>query len=202
MSTVVSATQYTPEDLLTMPDGNHYELVDGQLVEHTMSTWASYVAGELHARLRDFSRANRRGWVLPEGTTYQCFPDHPSRVRKADTSFIKLDRMSVEQARAEGHRRIAPDLAAEVVSPNDLAYDVDRKVQEFLTAGVQLVWVVNPEARMVRIHRAQSTGTILREQDELDGEDVLPGFRCPVRELFLPPDGDTSTSSGNGQVSS
>jgi Uma2 family endonuclease len=143
MSTLATKTLYTPQDLLRMPDGNRYELVDGELVEHNMSFWANYVSGEIYARLRDHGRANNLGWVAPEGTTYQCFPDAPNEVRKADTSFIRLERMTPEQAMEEGHTTIAPDLAVEVVSPNDLAYEVAEKVSEYLTAGVRLVWVIS-----------------------------------------------------------
>jgi Uma2 family endonuclease len=189
MATVETEKRYTPEDLLTMPGGNRYELVDGQLVEKSMSFWASYVSGRLHFRLESFSQANQPGWVVSEGTTYQCFPDDPNRVRRADVSFIRRERMSLAQATAEGHTPICPDLAAEVLSPNDLAYEVDEKVQQWLRAGVRLVWVVNPQTRTVEVHRAHGSGTILREQDDLDGEDVLPGFRCQVKELFEAPAG-------------
>src|SRR5438046_3059009 len=136
MNTVATKTHYTPEDLLIMPDGDRYELIDGSLQERTMSTWASYVAGELHRLLSLHCRPNRLGWVFPEGTSYQCFPAYPSRVRRADCSFIRLNRLTVAQAAEEGHCLIVPDLAAEVVSPNDTAYEVERKVQEFLRAGV------------------------------------------------------------------
>jgi len=61
-----------------------------------------------------------------------------------------------------------------------------RNVDEYETAGVRLIWVVNPETKAVRVHRADGTVTVLREKDELDGEDVVPGFRCRVADLFLP----------------
>ena len=194
MATAEVQKRYTPEDLLTMPDGDRYELVNGQLVEKSMSFWASYVAARLQIRLGNFSDAKESGWVVAEGTTYQCFPDDPNRVRRADVSFIRRERMSLEQATARGHSRVGPDLAAEIVSPNDLAYDVDEKVQEWLGAGARLIWVVNPETRTVAVHRARGSGTILREQDCLDGEDVLPGFRCHVKELFEPPAGVTANA--------
>jgi Uma2 family endonuclease len=95
----------------------------------------------------------------------------------------------LEQATTEGHCPIAPDLAVEVVSPNDTAYEIDEKVREFLDAGVPLVWVVNPEQRTVEIHRANGFGTILRENDEISGEDVIPGFRCRVGDFCQPPAG-------------
>ena len=194
MATAEIQKRYTPEDLLARPDRDFYELVDGQLVEHTMSTWASYVAGELYGRVRESAHSRRQGWVLPEGTTYQCFPDAPGKVRKADVSFIRLDRLSLEQATAEGHNPVAPDLVTEVVSPNDSYYDVEEKVEEWLRAGVRLVWVVNPQRRTVAVHRRHSSGTILQEEEYLDGEDVLPGFRCQVKELFLPPTVVATTS--------
>jgi Uma2 family endonuclease len=170
-----------------MPDGDRYELVDGRLVERNMSKQSSYVAGVIHTRLFSHCAANQLGWVFPEGTTYQCFPDAPEKVRKADTSFIRLERLSVEEYLAEGHTMIAPDLAVEVLSPNDLAYEVDAKVKEFLGAGTRLVWVVNPEARTVTVHRLRGAGTVLRENDELGGEDVVLGFSCRIGELFVMP---------------
>jgi Uma2 family endonuclease len=108
-------------------------------------------------------------------------------VRKADVSFIRLDRQTAAQAIEEGHCPIAPDLAVEVLSPNDLAYEVALKVSEYLRAGVRLVWVVHPEVRTVEVHRPQGAGVILHEQDELSSEDVLPGFRCRVADLFVMP---------------
>ncbi len=195
MSTVATKTTLTPEDLLTMPDGDRYELVDGRLVERNMSLWSSYVAGQVFGLCNDFCRTNPLGWVLPEGTSYQCFPDAPGKVRKADVSFISLDRLSLQQATAEGHISLAPDLAVEVLSPNDLAYEVDKKVNEYLTAGVCLVWVVNPETRSVTVYRADGSVSKVREQEELSGENVIPGFRCRVAEFFRPPSGSVATAS-------
>jgi Uma2 family endonuclease len=189
MQTVRTAKRYTPEELLRIPDSQRYELVDGQLVENNKSFWASYVTGEILARLLGFCEAHQLGWVAGQGVGYQCFLAAPERVRRADVSFIRRDRLSLAQATAEGHLPIAPDLAVEVLSPNDLAYEVDAKVQDYLSAGVRLVWVVNPLARTIAVHRLGGTGTILRENDELNGEDVLPGFSCRVGDLFLPPPG-------------
>jgi Uma2 family endonuclease len=187
MSIADTKTRYTPEDLLTMPDGDRYELVDGELVERNMSTWSSYVAGQLFYLLLTFCRPRKLGWVYPEGTSYECFPAEPGRVRKPDDSFIRLERLSVAQAQAEGHLQVHPDLAAEVVSPNDRYYEVEHKVQEWLRAGTQLVWVINPQTCRVRVYRADGSETTLRETDELSGENVVPGFRCRVSELFLAP---------------
>lgn len=186
MSTVLEQAVYEPEDLLTMADGDSFELVDGRLVERNMSKWSSYVAGTLHHRLRSYCDAQCPSWVYPEGTSYQCFPNAPKKVRRPDVSLISVTRMSPVEAMSDGHLRIAPDLAVEVVSPNDLAYEIDEKVDEYEAAGVKLIWIVNPETKAVRVHRADGSVTVLREGDILEGEDIVPGFRCRVAELFLP----------------
>jgi Uma2 family endonuclease len=74
----------------------------------------------------------------------------------------------------------------EVLSPNDLAYEVDEKVLDYLAARARLVWVINPESRIVRVHRLDGSMSWLTELDYLDGEDVLPGFRHPVSQIFPP----------------
>jgi Uma2 family endonuclease len=187
MSTAVSQTSYTPEDLLKMPDGDRFELVDGQLVELNMSAWSSYVAGRVHYLVSSHSMPHHLGWPFPEGTSYQCFANHPNKVRKPDFSFIALNRLSVEQAQAEGHTSVVSDLVTEVVSPNDTYYEVETKVKEWKEAAVRLLWVINPETRSVRAYRADGSDATLEEDDEISGEDVVPGFRCKVREFFLPP---------------
>ena len=188
MSTAVKDQRYTPEDLLTMPDGDFYELVNGKLVERHMGWKSSWIGGRLYHFLSSFCDANPMGWLAPADASYQCFPDDPTKVRKPDVSFIRLERMPPEEE-LEGHCRIAPDMATEVISPKDLAYEIDQKVEEYLRAGVRLVWVINPETRTVRIYRADGSMSGLRENDYLDGEDVIPAFRCRVGDLFVNPAG-------------
>jgi Uma2 family endonuclease len=86
-----------------------------------------------------------------------------------------------------GHVRIAPDLAVEVVSPNDLFYDVRQKVGEYIAAGVRLVWVVNPDKREIDVYRANGTYQLVQHGDVLSGEDVLTGFSVPLAQIFVPP---------------
>ena len=141
MSTIV-ATLLTPDDLLAIPDGDRYELVDGHLVERSMGSWAGVVEGALFYLLRQFCIQTRAGFALGSGVSYQCFPGN--RVRKPDVSLILAGRLPDDRV-PEGHIRVVPDLAVEVVSPTDIQYDVDRKVAEYLEVGVKLVWVINPE---------------------------------------------------------
>jgi Uma2 family endonuclease len=180
---VANQTKLTPQDLLTMPNGNQYELVDGELKEQHVSLLSSWVGGELYFRVRDFCRAHDTGEAWPADVGCQCFPDMPLTVRRPDAMFICRERVPADWIEA-GYLRIAPDLVAEVISPNDLAADLETKVAEYLSAGIQLVWIVDPEHRTVRIHRADGTVGWLREDNTLNGENVLPGFSCPVRDLF------------------
>jgi Uma2 family endonuclease len=182
MNAVATTTRITPEEFLTLPDHDRYELVDGQLVEVNVSVLSSLVAGELQGRLHAHCRTGDLGWVWPADTLGR-FSRDPNQVRKPDVLFIRREHLTAELL-AGSFVTIPPDLVVEVLSPNDLAYEVDEKVNEYLDADVRLVWVINPKLRTVRIHRLDGTVAVLSEADELSGEDVVPGFRCRVGELF------------------
>jgi Uma2 family endonuclease len=185
------APETAVEDTDAPPDpGRGFELVDGQLQELNVSYMSSFIAGEFYSALRDFVRRNKLGWVAPEGTSFRCFEDDPTRVRRADTAFHARGRWGVEQARTAGHCPVVPDLVVEVVSPNDLADDLVRKRAEWLAAGAGLVWVVFPLAGEVHAYPAGGGVALFRGGDDLTADPVLPGFRVPVAELFtLPADG-------------
>ena len=191
MSTMVATqpavppkTEVTPEELLAMSDGGHYELIDGELKERRVSALSNLIALEIGGLLRNHCRQHDSGWLFAAELGYRCFPWKPSKVRRADVSFIRRDRYSWQQLTHDGFMTIAPDLAVEVVSPNDLVGELDEKVEEYLRAGVQLVWVVRPTARAVQVFRSDRSESWLWAADELSGEDVLPGFRCKVGDLF------------------
>ena len=184
MSTAVTTTtQYTPEELLAMPDGDRFELVDGQLVERNMGLESSWVGGEVYLRLRLYCGEHHLGPVLPAGSGYQCFPHRPALVRRPDVSFIRGSRLPGKML-PKGWSKIPPDLAVEVVSPDDLAEDLAEKLDDHVKAGVPLVWVIYLKSRTAMVRRGDGTLVLLHEDDELAGEDVVPGFRCPVREIL------------------
>jgi Uma2 family endonuclease len=80
----------------------------------------------------------------------------------------------------------APDLAVEILSPDDRMTRVQRKVRFYLANGVRLLWLIDPDNRIVTVMSTPDQSLVLTEDDELDGGDVLPGFRVPVRDI-LPP---------------
>jgi Uma2 family endonuclease len=184
MSASVAATSvFTPEDLLAIPDGKDYELVGGQLVERKVGLESSWVGGRVHCIIEECCERNPIGWALLPDSGYQCFPHDPGMVRKPDVSFVRYGRFA-GGVLPKGWAKLVPDLVVEVISPNDLAYEVEEKIQDYQKAGVPLIWVINPEARSVRIHRADGSYAFLREDDVLSGEDVIPEFRCVVREIM------------------
>jgi Uma2 family endonuclease len=182
MSIVTEGVRYTPQDLLTMPAGKHLELVDGQLVEHDMSLQACEVAANVIGIVREHIRSYDLGGIYTSEVGYQCYPDAPNKVRRPDCSFIRKERLS-EQIMT-GHVPIPPDLAVEVVSPNDYYYEVLDKVDEYLQAGVRLVWVFNPRGQTIQVFRLDGTSSKVDAKGDLLGEDVLPGFRGRAAEFF------------------
>ncbi|MHB1558036.1 MAG: Uma2 family endonuclease [Isosphaeraceae bacterium] len=185
MSTSV-VTRYTPEDLLAMPDGKSYELVDGELVERNIGAESSWIGGMLYAILLHYCHTGRLGIVWPADNGYECFPHAPGLVRKPDVSFIRSGRLAGNRL-PKGWIKIPPDLAVEVVSPNDTAGGLEEKLEDYRRVHVPLIWVIYPALRMVRVFRHNGPTTDLREDDELSGEDVIPGFRCRLREVLPPP---------------
>lgn len=183
---IVPEATCTPEDLLTITDRPMPELVGGQLVERPpMGQKADAFAARILIWIGRFVEQHALGLMNRAQGSYQIFPHDPKKVRIPDVSFIRADRLPPEGP-MEGHCRIVPDLVVEVVSPNDIAEELDEKIEDFLQAGVPLVWVLNPHTRTVQIHRAGGHDSRLRHGDILDGEDVLPGFRCEVARLFAP----------------
>ena len=182
MSTV---THCTTAEFLAMPDESDFELIDGQLLERKMGAESSWVGAQLILLLGEFNRSHRQGWVFSSDCGYRCFAN-PNTVRKPDVSFVRFGRLPGETV-PSGWIELAPDLAAEVLSPHDLEYETDQKIEDYLSAGVRLVWIISPESRTVLVYRANGSIVGLREPDELSGEDVLPGFTCRVADLFAAP---------------
>jgi Uma2 family endonuclease len=189
MSTVLGKSEFTPEDLLRLSGDDRFELVQGQLVSTEMSGLAAFIAYHVAWHLGNVVRPAQLGTLFTSDASYQCFAEAPDRVRRPDVSFIHRSRMQPEYL--QGHIPVPPDLAVEVVSPNDLFYDVRQKVGEYLRAGVRLVWVVNPVKEEVDVYRANGTSVLARAGDCLEGEDVIPGFRCPLADIFQRPPMDS-----------
>jgi Uma2 family endonuclease len=121
------------------------------------------------------------GEVFAQDTGFRIERD-PDTVRAPDAAFIAHPRLA--QIPEAGYADLAPDLVAEILSPSDKPGEVLQKVGQWLSAGVRLVWVLDPARRHARVYRADGSVAIIGPDDELRGEDVLPGFRCSVHVIL------------------
>ena len=179
-----------------MPGGEgKEELHDGRVVR-TAPTGGVHgqlvleLAGFLKARVRQLG-GNAWGRVTTE-TGFVLWPDRRRESRAPDVAVVRAHRLPGGRIPRRLIRGI-PDLAVEVLSPNDTPDAVQSKVEEYLAAGVPLVWVVDPLVEVVVRTPAAPAGTVLRAAaagsasplaDALDGGDVIPGFRLPLGELW------------------
>jgi Uma2 family endonuclease len=181
--------RFTGDDLLQLPDNSTMELVDGQIVEKNVSLLSSRTEARITSLFTVFADQRQAAIVLPATMGYQCFQalvDDPDRMRKPDISVVKMDRYRALSDPNPGYMPIAPDLAVEVLSTNDVVRDVNEKLAEYRSAGFPLVWVVDPEARTVTVYPNPGKPFIRTEDDELTAEQALPGFVCRVNDLFPP----------------
>ena len=162
--------------------GRWTELVRGRLiVREPPGTYHGRVSANALLLLGAFVKARGAGTVVAQDTGFRIATD-PDTVRAPDAAFLDVERS--KRITPSGYAAIAPNLVVEVLSPSDRPAEVLEKVADWLGAGVELAWVVDPERREVRVHRADGSLELLREGAVLDGEEVLPGFTCEVHELF------------------
>lgn len=180
------ATCYTPEEFEEMSGTDGYELVDGYLREKKMGFESGSVIGRIVYYLNAVVIPNRLGEVASDDAMYLCFPRSPRRVRKPDVSFILRQRILGGRL-SRGITRYRPDLAVEVISPNDEYEEVDDKVADYFDAGVPLIWVVSPKSRTVLVYHPDGTARRLVETHDLTADPVIPGFQVKVAELFPDP---------------
>ncbi len=172
-----------PPPVLVVDPEKQYEYVNGHVEVKEM-------AGARHSRIgtRLITKLGIYLETTPIGELYG--PDATftigERQRMPDVSFVSAARIPPE-GDPVGIWTIAPDLAVEVVSPNDLHEDIVEKIHEYFAAGVRQVWLLSPQFKTVTIYTTPTRSTTLTDDEVLTSEELLPGFRCSVRALFQPP---------------
>jgi Uma2 family endonuclease len=172
--------QTVPEVLLDHEKS--YEIVNGQPEEKEMpGARHSGVCTRFSRKLGAFVEANALGEVYQEAS-FQIGENE----RIPDLAFISAERIPPD-GEPEAKWLIVPDLAIEVVSPNDFYEKVHAKAMEYLAAGVKQVWIVSPENRTITIYRSTTNIIAFPEDSEFVSEDLFPGFRCHLSEIFKNP---------------
>jgi Uma2 family endonuclease len=157
------------------------ELVDGVVVEKAMGLRESILAIALSNFLRAFVLPRNLGFVTgPDGMLRLA----PGLVRIPDVAFVAWARTPNGRIPEEPIPSLAPDLVVEVLSETNTGAEMARKIEEYLAAGVPLIWIVDPVTRTVSAHRGSERSLVFGENDVLSGEEVLPGFELRLRELF------------------
>ncbi len=174
----------TAAQLLNLADdGNRYELVAGELRMMSPGSWAhSEISLNIASLLREHVKKHRLGKVLSNDPGFLIKSD-PDTVIAPDVAYIAKGNIPPDLAK-QGYWPGAPDMAVEVLLPNDRITTAEEKIDRWLAAGCRLVWFVNPRASTIQIYTAKAELKTKTIDDEIDGGEVLPGFRCSVAELL------------------
>lgn len=175
----------TADQLNALPDSRRLELIDGCLVAREKSDEAVWIGTQVFSLLGKYVEQHGLGWVFPAGSGFQCFAHGPERVRRVDTAVVLANRMKEASAHS-WFVRVCPNLVVEVVSPGDLAYDVHSRIDQWIAAGADEVWLLLPPWRRVRVYDRSNLHPQYDVPQELVAGAGLPGFRCRVADLFPP----------------
>jgi Uma2 family endonuclease len=175
----------TADEFLEWPDepGCRQELIRGEVVTMSLAGGRhGKVASKILRLVGNHVEAARLGDTYAAETGF-IVEHNPDTVRGADVAFVRSERLALI-VNPEKHIPFGPDLAVEVRSPNDRDDEVEEKIRMWLASGSLLVWDVDPESRTVVVHRRGAEPVTLREDQEIDAGDVIPGFRCRVADFF------------------
>ena len=175
---------FTAEELAHLPsEGRRLELVKGKVYEMAPAGGRhGHTANRAAVRLTVHTDSAGLGHIFTAETGF-ILRQNPDTVRAPDVSFVSIGRLRLEDI-PDGYINLAPDLVVEVVSPGDTRREVREKVEDWLRAGVKLVWVLYPISRSATVYRSVEDVRNLTEADFLEGEDVVPGFSCQLFDLF------------------
>jgi Uma2 family endonuclease len=183
MSIMPNPSITTAEDLLSIREpGFRHELVRGELRRMSPAGhWHGGVGMVLAELISRHVREHRLGRAYMAETGF-VLSRNPDTVLAPDISFVRQERLP--RAFSPGYFPGPPDLAVEITSPNDTYTAVHEKALSWLEHGTRLVWVVDPVAKRATVYRSRDDVRLLGPDDELAGDDVLPGLTVPLRDLF------------------
>lgn len=164
-------------------DGHRYEIVNGELIDMGNSgAKHGYIAVILSAALFNCVSTQKLGAMFDSSTAFKM---KSGNKRSPDISFMAKERLQGLDDLPDGFLEGAPDLAVEILSPSNTVEEIDQKLVEYFDNGSRLVWVIHPRQKYVLVYRnAQEPDRLLKSNDSLDGEDIVPDFTLPIADLF------------------
>lgn len=179
-----STAQMTADELLRLPRGRfRYELVNGELRSMSPSGFPhGRIAALLTAALVQFVSDRELGVVCAAETGFRLSMN-PDTVLAPDLAFISKQRLN-QVGESKGYWPGAPDLAVEVLSPGDSTTAVTEKISQWFRFGTKQVWIVNPKQRTATVFRSIENTETFSESDYLEAQDLLPGFRILLKNIF------------------
>lgn len=181
--TITSEKTWTDQEFMALPDdGNRYEIVNGELVimansgmEH--GNIGAFLGGaiELHVR------SHKLGVTCDSSTAFKM---KSGNKRSPDISFVAKERLQGRKRLPKGFFEGAPDLAVEIISPSNTFEEIHNKLVEYFDSGCRLAWVIHPDEQSALIYRQPQPDRLLKISDNLEGEEIIPGFTMPMVDLF------------------
>jgi Uma2 family endonuclease len=173
----------TEDDLLQIHrrEDKLYELVNGVLVEKVMGYLEGTLAGDILFLLKLYLADHDLGNPAGADATMRLMP---GLVRIPDVSFVRWEQLPNHEIPEEPIPSLYPDLAVEVLSRGNTRGEMRLKVRDYFLSGTRLVWLVDPRKRVVHVYTEPEQSQILKEGQSLEGGDVLPGLRLPIRKVF------------------
>jgi len=176
---------WTEAELQALPqDGYIHEVVDGDLVMSPKNNpYHGDICAELSMALRTFAKARQLGAVWDSSTGFWM---SNRNCRAPDVSFVSRERLQALGFKRQARSFFpgAPDLAVEILSPNNTRTEIDERLRDFFASGTQIAWIINPDTECVEVCHAPDQRNLLGPGADLDGEHLLPGFRYPIADLF------------------
>ncbi|MDY7004610.1 MAG: Uma2 family endonuclease [Cyanobacteriota bacterium] len=164
-------------------DGSHYELINGEVVDMGNSGMEhGNITAYLCGLIELYARPKKLGVTCDSST---AFTFKSGNKRSPDISFVSKDRLLGLKRLPKGYFQGAPDLAVEVIYPNNTFEELHQKIVEYFENNCRLVWVINPDEKSILVYHKPKPDKLLQVTDNLDGEDILPGFILPVTDLFM-----------------
>jgi Uma2 family endonuclease len=180
-----AARIWTEVELQAVPDeGYIHEVVNGELVMSPKNNFQhEQICERINFALESFNRLHRLGAVF--GSSMGFWMENRN-CRAPDVSFVPKERLLSVGFRPDTKSFFpgAPDLAVEVMSPGNTRAEMDQRLADFFSSGALLVWIVHPDQQFVEVCRSRTDRRIVGPAGYLEGEDLLPGFRLRVSDLF------------------